>query len=293
MESVVGVRAKVARALELLLQLDEDLHAYLDTDPIALERQVQPDGEAVAIVVRVTAPPPIKLSLLVGEVAHQLRSALDHLAYELVLAAGNEPTRSTAFPVLLQRPAKGLKVDGGVTPAALAAIEEFQPYQRTNSTAQPLHVLTTLWNIDKHRHLHLTILQSTNTQVFLGTADCSTLVGGQLPARVVGDGAVIATFHFPDGQIDPDLELTASGSNFIALGDTGPWPVDLPVQTLLERLHQYIGLVVLPRLELLLAPTPHRVMTRPPPTSTTACGSGQQRLARRGPMAPRGAPGRG
>ncbi len=114
-----------------------------------------------------------------------------------------------------------------------------------------------------------------------------------MQTRVVGDGAVIAAFRFADGKIDPDLELTASGSNFIALGDTGPWPVDLPVQTLLERLHQYVGLVVLPRLELLLAPTPHRVMTRPPPTPTTACGSGQQRLARRGPMAPRGAPGRG
>ncbi len=81
--------AKTARALELLLQLDDQLHDYLDSDPIALQRQVQPDGETVAIALLVTQPPLIILSLHVGEVVHQLRSALDHLAYALVLAAGN------------------------------------------------------------------------------------------------------------------------------------------------------------------------------------------------------------
>lgn len=71
-----------------------------------------------------TESPPIMLSVLVGEVVHQLRSALDHLAYALVQAAGNCPTRFTAFPVLAARPAKGLKVDGGVTATAPAAIED-------------------------------------------------------------------------------------------------------------------------------------------------------------------------
>lgn len=88
------------------------------------------------------------LGLLVGEVVHQLRSALDHLAYALVLAAGNTPTRSTAFPVRTARPATRLRVDGGVTAAALTAIEDFQPYLRRDPEAHPLQVLNTLWNID-------------------------------------------------------------------------------------------------------------------------------------------------
>jgi len=125
-----GVRAKIAQALELLLQLDEQLHAYLDSDPITFEWQAQPDGETLALALVVTRPPPIMLSLLVGEVVHQLRSALDHLAYALVVAAGNTPTRSTAFPMLTARPTNGLTVAGGLTHRALANIEEFQPYQR-------------------------------------------------------------------------------------------------------------------------------------------------------------------
>jgi len=149
-----------------------------------------------------------------------------------------------------------LKVDGGLTFRALAGVEQFQPYQRADAEAHPLHVLNTLWNIDKHRHLHLTALQATNTQVFLGPADGSALVGGQFQTRVVGDGDIIAAFRFQGGEIDPDLELMASGANFLALGDAGPWAAGQPVQSLLEQLHAYVTLDVLPRLEPLLAAAP-------------------------------------
>jgi hypothetical protein len=113
--SAEGARAKVARALELLLHFDDKLHEYLDSEPIALERQIQSDGKTEVIALLVTQPPPIELSLLVGEIAHQMRSALDHLAFALVQAAGNTPTRRTAFPVLVIRPTGGLRVEGEVT----------------------------------------------------------------------------------------------------------------------------------------------------------------------------------
>lgn len=255
MTSADGARAKVARALELLFQFDDRLHEYLDADPITLERQIQPDGETVAIALRVSQPVPIELSLLLGEITHQMRSALDHLAYALVKAAGNVPTRRTAFPVLLTAPPSGLRIDGGVGPAALAAVEDLQPYQRRDGSTHPLHVLTELWNIDKHRHLHLTTLQSANTQVFLGAPDGSAMVGGQFQTRVVGDGDVIGVFRFQDGKVDEQLELTASGSNFVALSDLGPWPRDQPVQLVLEDLHVYVATVVLPRVEQLLMTT--------------------------------------
>jgi len=248
-----GSRAKVDRALELLLQLDDELHEYLDADPIALERQTQPDGETMVIALRVTQLPPIRLSLLVGEVTHQLRSALDHLAYALVTAAGNTPTRRTAFPVLTKRPDGGLRIDGGVTPAALAVIDSLQPYQSKTPAVHPLNVLTELWNIDKHRHLHLTALRSTNTQVFLSAPHGSAMFGGQFQANVVGDGDAIGAFRFPDGTIHPELELIASGWNSIALGDHGPWPKGEPVQLILEALHQYVALNALPRLEVLVS----------------------------------------
>lgn len=144
---------------------------------------------------------------------------------------------------------------GGVTPAALAAIDDLQPYQRQDAAAHPLHVLTELWNIDKHRHLHLTTLHSTNTQVFLSAPDASAMVGGQFQTATVGDGDAIGAFRFADGKINEELELTATGANFIALGDEGPRPRDLPVQLLFEQLHQYVAQVVLLRLEPFLLPS--------------------------------------
>jgi len=235
--------------MELLLDLDERLHAYMDADPIRLERQVQPDGQTFAVVLRVTRPPPVELGLLVGEVAHQLRSALDHVANGLVAAAGNAPTSRTAFPVLDVRPPLGLRIHGGVSPEALAAVDALQPYQRSDPHSHPLHVLTTLWNIDKHRRLHLTVLQAAGTQAFVGPPDGTPLVGGQFRAGPVGDGEVFAAFRMTDLRTDTELELTATGSSFIGLGEPGPWPSDLPVQLLLERLHEYVALVALPRLE--------------------------------------------
>jgi len=246
------VRAKLARALELLLQLDEHVGAYLDTEPVAMHQRLRSDGRTVEITLRVTQQPPVELSLLVGEVAHQLRSALDHVAYGLVQADGNTPTNRTAFPVLAARPLGGLHIPGGVAPAALAAIEELQPYQRLDPEHHPLHILNTLWNIDKHRHLHLTALQATDTQAFLGLPDGSALVGGQVRTLAVGDGDVFAVVRLAHGPVDPELELTASGRSFLALGDKGPWQIDLPVLLLLEQLHQYVALVALPRLEPLL-----------------------------------------
>lgn len=248
-DSSVGVRAKVARALELLLQLDEQLHAYLDTDPLAAVQELRNGGRDIAVSLRVTRQPPVELSLLVGEVAHQLRSALDHLAYGFVLAAGNTPTTRTSFPVATERPAKQLSVAGGIRPKALAAVEALQPYQRPDPEQHPLHTLNTLWNIDKHRHLHLTTLQVTNTSAFLQNRDGTAMVGGQLHTDALREGDLLGYFAFAGPPADPDMDLITSGLSFVALGDPGPWPADLPVQLLLEQLHQYVALTALPRLE--------------------------------------------
>ncbi|MEP6815737.1 MAG: hypothetical protein ABI873_09325 [Marmoricola sp.] len=93
-----------------------------------------------------------------------------------------------------------------MTPAALTVIEDLQPYQAKDPAAHPLHVLTELWNIDKHRHLHLATLHSTNTQGFLSAPDGSPMVGGQFQTTVVGDGDAIGAFRFADGEIDRDLD---------------------------------------------------------------------------------------
>jgi hypothetical protein len=109
------------------------------------------------------AQPNPRMYTLAGELLHDLRSSLDHLAWVLVVVNGGEPTRDTSFPVLKVRPAANRKgihpkpgVAGGVSEAGAAVIDAAQPYQWKERFAEhPIWVLDKLWNIDKHRHVVL------------------------------------------------------------------------------------------------------------------------------------------
>lgn len=52
---------------------------------------------------RVLHPPPLRLGVIVGDLVHNVRSALDHLVWQLVLANAQQPTRATQFPVCSKR----------------------------------------------------------------------------------------------------------------------------------------------------------------------------------------------
>lgn len=110
-------------------------------------------------------------STVIGDCVHNLRSALDHLAHELVTLGGGVPRSGrsgTAFPIYDTKvgPKGGPRVvqivtdTGNVAPEVLAFIEGIQPYERANRgddpLTHPLWVLSELDNMDKHRALALT-----------------------------------------------------------------------------------------------------------------------------------------
>lgn len=107
---------------------------------------------------------------------HNLRSALDHLAWQLVESAGGTPSRSTSFPILSSNadfqqqvraprkdkrgrergPLLGISLDHPV----LNVIERHQPFNHSpehSADGAPWDLLTFLhgmWNVDKHQSLH-------------------------------------------------------------------------------------------------------------------------------------------
>jgi hypothetical protein len=245
-----GIRAKLARALEHLLIADDQLHEYLDKDPFHLLRYDDETTRTMVYVFRVDPQPPIELAVTIGDALHQMRSAVDHIAYGLVLAAGNEPTYKTTFPVLLAEPvgSKPPVVHGGITHAALAAVSAVQPYQAgSGAEGHPLHVLHRLANIDKHRTLHLTGTQVADSTIYLQSEAHGTLLGGQL-AKNLRDGDVVGSFQLTE-ELPADAEVIAQGGNFVAFEEPGPWPAGEPALQLLEQLHQYVTLDLLPRFE--------------------------------------------
>jgi hypothetical protein len=150
--------------------------------------------------------PPIEIAILAGEIVYQLRSALDHLAFELVkcnLAKCILPKnweRDCYFPLCLAVPKKGnppVPINlplpfnffkdslPGITPDAFAVVERLQPYNGGNGPMQ-LGWLEKLANIDKHRHFHVVIPQIYQTEhIRSATLDSEMLLRLQDGAEIM------------------------------------------------------------------------------------------------------------
>jgi len=171
-KGVESAKLKIARAWEHLAELREVARDYTDEEIHKLS--LNSEGQEV---VEITRDPPARISVLVGEIVYQVRSALDHLTYEIVEANQTSislPTnwvRDCEFPLGLKAPIDKATAQPyslpvpysvfekklpGLTPQAFKFIEALQPYWG-QGTSNLLKIVGQLSNIDKHRHLHITI----------------------------------------------------------------------------------------------------------------------------------------
>ncbi len=119
-------------------------------------------------VIDVGDPPVLspEWSRMVGDIAHNLRSALDYLVYELSAEGGGDPGRErTAFPISEDKgeywkPKGRRKISyrdhclAGVADSNKTKIDDIQPYHRKDPTRTHLSRLNHLSNRDKHRTAH-------------------------------------------------------------------------------------------------------------------------------------------
>ncbi len=114
--------------------------------------------------------PPIEWSLQIGDLLHNFRSALDHLAWYLVNAGTAAPPlkpRQVSFPIYdtaaAFKSAVGNSVPG-ISAAQQAIIERHQPYHKSRDPQfHPLALLRDLNNIDKHREIRVIVAQDFGT----------------------------------------------------------------------------------------------------------------------------------
>ncbi|MBD8205180.1 hypothetical protein IFU08_09310 [Microbacterium sp. CFBP 8790] len=169
-DQLEGVVAKILRAGALLAEIDQlALQFMMGNSPTF---DVVPNLTHRSYTVTAHVPsPPLSIAVMFGEVLHNLRSCLDHVARLLVLAAGgtpvDKPPRATSFPILLDAPSRSLGVFPGIRPEALEAIESLQPYRSAEGERHPLWRLSILNNIDKHRLLHVTSLSGAGGVAFV------------------------------------------------------------------------------------------------------------------------------
>ena len=148
-----GIRAKIERAKCHVRDLESRILAFRETDPYALFGDDDPKTGERVLRVRVRSQPPNDFALIAGEAVYQLRSSLDHLAWQLVEANGNAAGKWTYFPICETAAKYKAASPGqvkGMSPAAISMIDAIQPYQGGCGELWKLHALS---NYDKHRLL--------------------------------------------------------------------------------------------------------------------------------------------
>lgn len=146
-----GSKLKVERAKEHFSQLDAELGAFHERKPYRIVVEEGPQSGDQIYRVKISEQPPLRWATIIGDIVHNLRSALDLLVCDMVRANGNIPNRNTTFPI--SRSAedfeKGLpeKVCG-VDKKVIRIIRDLKPYKGGN---EPLWILHSLDITDKHR----------------------------------------------------------------------------------------------------------------------------------------------
>jgi hypothetical protein len=146
--------AKLSRAEQLLVDLENLLEGYRH-DCCEVVRENRPETGEIVFTFGQLIPCPDKVSVLAGEILHNLRCPLDYLVCGHVVG---DLTYSHAFPILdanngksRRRMAKQLE---GVPDPICTIIEGLQPYQFPPAKDHPLFLLQELNNLDKHKLLH-------------------------------------------------------------------------------------------------------------------------------------------
>ena len=174
MHPLAGTREKIIRAKNQIEALEFATHRFFTREiGSAIVGKFDPKTRTHDLEVEGEAPDyPLVWGAAIGEIAHDLRSALDGIVYQLALLCVARPRR-TQFPVFLKGRTKSCRgscprgverhfrchSSGMIGPLRgdhRAMIERLQPYKRGNGKRRnPLWILQELNNTDKHRLIPL------------------------------------------------------------------------------------------------------------------------------------------
>jgi hypothetical protein len=160
MPYITGSRLKAERAGKHLAELEERAARFIQETPYGPSRRLDADNYAYFIYEFPPQPTPShELGVILGDLAHNLRSALDHIAWQLALLTTSNPSTQTAFPIFAatdkEKMSKFRIMTKDVLDEARPIMEALQPYHwGTSARANNLWILHSLWNTDKHRMLN-------------------------------------------------------------------------------------------------------------------------------------------
>jgi hypothetical protein len=257
---------KLDRALQHLERLKPEVERWLGRHPYFVVSNFDPQRGEHSVWIEPEGEPPAELSLIVGDCLHNLRSALDSLAYDLARVYQGEPldpevASKSEFPIYIEP--KDFKKDrkrkiGATDPSSQIAIERLQPYNEWNhfrafmaltgmrahpEAYHPLWLLQNLSNIDKHRERHLTLFGP--EQVLFGGHNADIADPLVRDATSIKGRAKILSYR----PVDPSGEVHVHfGFGLNVACKEGPPAFGEPVDRVLWRIYAFINREVLPAL---------------------------------------------
>lgn len=144
---------KVDRAKKHLLEFEKRVGGFLGHSPYGITPHKGSDKRTFIFKLRISEEMPREFNAIVGDVIHNLRCALDHLAWQLVIFNDKSPDRKVAFPIVEDMNALGEYLDSCLKNASEMArqmVRELEPFKGGNQFLWKLHDLDI---IDKHRNL--------------------------------------------------------------------------------------------------------------------------------------------
>jgi hypothetical protein len=255
MHPLDGVRQKLVRAEEHLAPIKAEIETCLENCSVLSERD--PDVNSRFHFTLSFPAPSLRLGVIIGECLYDLRSALDHIVWQLVLRNGVTPNHENMFPICLTPDgfARSVKKNRlrGVSVPAHALIESLQPYKTpaTDTHLHPLWVLNQLMNIDKHRALTLAAIRSGKNDVsFIGEdgriiEDGDRFITSKIP-EILRDGTHVV-IDAPDIPEPEKVSVQFKTQLFVAFEDA---PVtDLEVNTIMNGVFKFVKNRLVPSFE--------------------------------------------
>ena len=162
-----GVAYKLTRATHHSKTLNKRIDRFLKSKAIGVANDF--NGEYLVVTAFSRRPPPPTCGALIGEILYHQRASLDYMACELARRNGQLVDDLVEFPIFTDPDAFRNPVSGNLTPAIKkrigllrldhqAIIEDEQPFQGRHGPPEddPLAILYSLSNFDRHQFIHLT-----------------------------------------------------------------------------------------------------------------------------------------
>ncbi len=256
-ERLSQVWPKVERAKKHITDVNVEILNFLKTNPYKVSTKRNPQTRQLIYYISGVEPVPALVALIAGDAIQNLMSALDHLAYQLVLAGTNDNPPNANwiyFPIqddAAKYEAKKLGKIQGARQTTIDAIDAIKPYRSGNDL---LWMLYRLNNVEKHRLLFTvgSVFQSVNVGAHMQVAmqkvwdePDSPFKGQTVPILDLFLKPADALFPLKIGDelfIDgPDAEVNEKMQFRFGVALSEPQIVQ--AQSLMELLSQLAGLV--------------------------------------------------